>query len=600
MRFLSVTAFQGLLLALLTTAVIVALYFLKHRRRRFVISSTLLWRRVLEHHLENSLFERLRRIVSVLVAVVIGLLVALAIARPEVDWLTGRTRRAIIVLDTSPTMETRTGDGRSRWGHAVDTALDLINDDVATTQFRIADTAGQFDSPFTADREELRRLIERMHPVIAPARFPDIDSPVRVSPQEPRPSEDAPQIHFITDGVSDVDLPGGVNSISVFESAPNVGITAFEVRSMPSAALAYEAYLEIYNAGKEARRAEVTISGTGQQRIVRSINIPAGESFREALDLSKFEGGGIRASVQAQGDAFSADDVAYAYLPVKRRAKTLLVTRGNRFLETVLKLDSLVDVSVISPGEYTSAQDFDALVLDRFAPEEAPSRPALVIGAQNVPWLRKSEGTIATPAFESWMEDHPVMQHVSLFDVSVEAASRIDASNLSVLAGSRNSLPLIVASDRPRWILLTFDLLASDFPYHAGFPIFIDNALAWFDRERLALRRSPGIVDIPMPGAQVRTMDGQTLPSRAHLAGTVFEAPEPGLYVASRETERRYVAVNFSSRQFSNINQSAVKTGQVPQASLPFLRRELWVYMLSLALLLIGTEWFTYHRRITL
>jgi hypothetical protein len=41
--------------------------------------------RVLAKHLENSLFERLRRIFSVLVAVVIGLLVALAIAQPEIE-----------------------------------------------------------------------------------------------------------------------------------------------------------------------------------------------------------------------------------------------------------------------------------------------------------------------------------------------------------------------------------------------------------------------------------------------------------------------------------------------------------------------------------
>ena len=39
---------------------------------------------------------------------------------------------------------------------------------------------------------------------------------------------------------------------------------------------------------------------------------------------------------------------------------------------------------------------------------------------------------------------------------------------------------------------------------------------------------------------------------------------------------------------------SSVKT-----AGIPFLRRELWFYMLCAALLLIGAEWFTYHRRIT-
>jgi len=91
MRFLALTAFQSATLALLTTAAIIALYFLKHRRRRLVVSSALLWKRVLAKHLENSLFERLRRILSILIAVAIGLLVAMSIAQPEIEWLTGKT-----------------------------------------------------------------------------------------------------------------------------------------------------------------------------------------------------------------------------------------------------------------------------------------------------------------------------------------------------------------------------------------------------------------------------------------------------------------------------------------------------------------------------
>jgi len=57
MRFLALTGLQGALLAAVTAAAIVALYFLKQRRRQVVISCTQLWKRVLEHQIENSLFE---------------------------------------------------------------------------------------------------------------------------------------------------------------------------------------------------------------------------------------------------------------------------------------------------------------------------------------------------------------------------------------------------------------------------------------------------------------------------------------------------------------------------------------------------------------
>src|SRR5882672_10247205 len=289
MRFLALTAFQSATLALLTTAAIVALYFLKHRRRRLVISSALLWKRVLAKHLENSLFERLRRILSILVAVAIGLLVALSIAQPEIEWLTGKTTRTIIVMDTSPTMQARRSDGRTRWQHAVDDATALVNQGSVRNQVRIVDTAGQFDSAFTTDRKELRRMIAGMHPVNSATRFPHMDTAAK--------SQDAPQIYLITDGVSPMGVPAGVSSISEFQAASNVGITAFEVRSVPSSVLAYEAYLEVTNFGKSVRTVDITLNGAGQQRMNRNVKIEPGKSYSEAMNVSKFDGGGLRASV---------------------------------------------------------------------------------------------------------------------------------------------------------------------------------------------------------------------------------------------------------------------------------------------------------------
>ncbi len=592
MRFLQFTGLQAALLALVTASAIITLYFLKHRRRRYVVSSTQLWKRVLDNHLENSLFEKLRRYLSILLAVVTGLLVALAIARPEIEWLTGRLQSTVIILDTSPTMQARMGDGKTRWQHAVDAAQSLVDAGSGSTPFRIADTSGQFDSPYTDNKAELRRLIERMHPVMTSTRFPEVDK---------APAGSKKNVYFITDGVSALKTPKDTNVISVFEAAPNVGITAFEIRSMPTAPLAYEAFLEIYNSGTETRKVEMTVSGAGQQRITKNVSVGAGRSYREDLDLSKFDGGPIRAAVRTDVDAFSPDDVAYTYLPVKRRTKTLLVTRGSRFLENALKLDRLVELSVVDPKDFTDGKDFDALVFDRFAPAQAPIRPALIVGAQDVPWLHKASGYVGHPRFESWDDSHPVMRHVSLYDVSIESAGKLDPSGLLSLASSGTGTPLILASERPRWIQLAFSLEASDFPYHAGFPIFLDNAIAWFGRERLALRRSPGIVEVPLARAEVRTIDGKSLPTQEGSGATLFDAPDPGLYVVSNGDIRQYVAVNFANRDFSDINSSNVKeNASGTAAGVPFLRRELWFYMLCAALLLIGAEWFTYHRRITL
>ncbi len=65
MTFLALTPLQTLLLATITAASIIAMYFLKLRHRRVVISSSILWRRVLDERQSHSLWEKLRQIISI-------------------------------------------------------------------------------------------------------------------------------------------------------------------------------------------------------------------------------------------------------------------------------------------------------------------------------------------------------------------------------------------------------------------------------------------------------------------------------------------------------------------------------------------------------
>jgi hypothetical protein len=585
MNFLALSPLQTALLAAATAGTIIALYFLKLRHRRVFISSSILWRRVLDERQAYSLWEKLRKILSIAVALTIGLLMAFALARPEIESLTGRNERIVIILDTSPTMNTETGDGKTRWQHAVAEAKGLLDSGGPTTEFRVIDTSGYTASGFTTDRNEVRKLIDQMSPKTSDPQFPKVDR---------RDS----QIYFISDGVAIHNTPSPVRRISVYESANNIGITAFEIRSIPSTPLGYEAYLEVQNFGQPAE-AGISLTGTGGQRINKTVKLGTEEIYKEVFDLSQFTGGGIRAAVQTKDDALPLDDVAYAYLPVKRKTRTLLVTKGNSALETLLKLDNYVDLTVTDPSNYRESPNIDAYIFDRFAPSAAPARPALIIGAPNAAWLRQPTGEIQKPEITTWSENHPVMQFVSVHDLSIEKASQIDAGNLTVIAASKQT-PLIVASEKPKWVMLTFDLSSSDFAFHVGFPVFIENVLSWFNREQLAVKRSPGVVDVPLANAQIHTIDGKTIPSDQQLGQTVFVTGEPGLYAATQGDQRVHVAVNLANPNFSDVNRSVFKTDRVAAAQTYWLRRELWFYMLVATVALIGIEWFTYHRRVTL
>ncbi len=586
MTFLALSGFETALLAIVVTGAIVAMYFLRLRHRRVFVSSSLLWRKILDEQQSHSLMEKLRRIVSIIIAVTIALLIALALARPEVEALSGKNERIVIVMDTSPTMEALTKDGKTRWEHAVAQARNLLGGGGPTTEFRISDTSGRIASAFTTDRNDLRQLLDEMKPVAAAPQFPKVDAADSL-------------VYFVSDGVAISQVPKTVKGISVFEKAQNVGITAFEIRTKPSTPPTYEAYLEVQNFGTDPADAAIMISGSGAQRLNKTATLAPNESLQEVFDLTAFPGGGIRATVQSKDDALAADDVAFAYLPIKRRARTMLVTRGNTYLQTLLKLDPFVDLTILDPTGFKESPDVDAYIFDRFAPSTAPSRPALIIGTPDAPWLKPAQGTVQKPEITTWIEDHPIMQFVSVHDVSIERASRIDGANLTVIAAS-NDAPLIVASDKPRYVQLTFDLDSSDFASHVGFPIFIDNVLSWFGRDQLALRREPGSVQVPLANAQIRTIEDKIVPSQPQLNGTVFFAAEPGLFTATQGDSRIHIAVNLANRDFSDVNRSAFRNENAAASQTHFLQRELWFYMLFAAVVLIAAEWLTYHKRITL
>ena len=133
--------------------------------------------------------------------------------------------------------------------------------------------------------------------------------------------------------------------------ARNVGITAFSVRRYPLDKSRYEVMLEVTNTGARAggRRA-LARSATGTLVDLTQLRLKPGERLpRFYPNLS-----GASRTLEAQArrsptakDELPADDHAYALLPERRRAKVLVVTPGNTYLEAALLLDEYLDVQVV-------------------------------------------------------------------------------------------------------------------------------------------------------------------------------------------------------------------------------------------------------------
>src|ERR1700684_1276795 len=83
---------------------IIALYFLKLRRRPVRVPSTLLWRRSLEDLHVNSLFQRLRRNLLLVLQLLAVALAMLALAGPHMKGTAGQGQRFVLMIDNSASM----------------------------------------------------------------------------------------------------------------------------------------------------------------------------------------------------------------------------------------------------------------------------------------------------------------------------------------------------------------------------------------------------------------------------------------------------------------------------------------------------------------
>ncbi len=595
MTFLALTGWQVLLLCAATSLLVIWLFFLKLRYPRVSVASLLLWRRVLEDTQHRSLLERLRRLLSLLLTLTIALLIILAFSQPNSDTLTGEPRNVVLILDTALSMAGTTADGKTRWLHARARAQQIIESAGATDKFLLADTSGRISTRMTADREELLAALEMMSPTAATMALPAINP------------KGTWETIFISDGANWASLPAGVQLLSVFEPANNIAITGFNIDSGGSDLNARIAHVEITSYSSQSADVVLTLSNESTQIIRRAVTIDVGKTLLATVNLPSELSGGIRAEIESVGDALALDNVAVDYVPPKREVQVTLVTTGNDYLETLLSLEPRLELRIIQPELYRDESVVDLYVFDRFAPNTAPSRPALLFKPPGRAWLAGTDRNQALRAVVSrvtaWDESHPILKFVSFIDVDIRSARHLDFAteeNIKIVAEAAQTPLIVTGEDLPHWVMVNFDFEESDFSVRPGFPIFMKNVIAWFVGESLTLQRRVGMVEVPLQQASIKSFDGESVAATTNLGSTWFECLEPGLFVASSGDASLHVAVNLSSHGISDLNRSMLdEQNSDTTLSRRLLHRELWVYILLMSIVLITLEWWTYHRRIT-
>lgn len=596
MSFLALSPAMAYALLASVTLLIVLMYWLKTRPRRVTVPSNFIWRKL--GAAQRPALERWRWWLSLLLALATGLSIALALTRPQAPAMGGVAQRVVLVLDNSFSMGARAGDGKSRWLHAIERARGVILSAGLASEFMVLDTLGHADTPEWVTRTAaLANLSKLALSATGVARMPLL------------PSGDHILAILFTDGIAHLDATADVVVESVFAPADNVGITAFDAKPLLRDPMRYQALVQVFNASAGPKQVRLALTGENGFLFERDLNIPAGATLNQALDVTGYAAGVLRAEARAEGDGFENDNRAYSIVAPHRAKRVLLVTPGNRHLEASLKLLPGVALTVLKPAQYRPALEFDAYVFDRFARREPPVRGALLFRPPPTPWLPAFERVATKPVITRWDESHPLAANVSWRDLIVKrgALAKLSAGHAQtgvVLANGSGEGVLVAAGDRaPRWIAVGFALEDSNFAMQSGFPVFLGDALDWLTGGVAMLSRGLGNVEVPYADAKVTGIDGRPVKTLATAGATVFDAGRPDVFTVASSAGTSRVVANVIDPQFSDINRSRFAGEHAPVArplSAPRFGFEPWVALLVVAVALLIFEWLTYTRRATI
>jgi hypothetical protein len=512
---------QWAILALIPLAII-ALYFLKLRRQPLEVPSTYLWKRSIEDLHVNSLWQRLRQNLLMLLQLLLIGLAIFALLRPGWEGSRLEGQRFIFLIDNSASMAATDADGaESRLAEAKELAEGLVDQMDSGMSAMIISFA---DKPhvvqeFTSNRRLLRDRLAAIEPSARGtnlARALELASGLAKTGHRPQAtpaagdesaSTETPATAYIfSDGrfedVTDTelaDLKPVYVPVGSFE-ARNLAITAVSTRRNDEHPEQRQAFVQVANFTNTDEPVTVTLEFNGQFLDATEIKVPAGETKGAVFPLPVGAVGGLAARISyslddyslndGARDALHQDDVGYAAINDASAGRVLVVTPGNTAIELALgtaRAKRLATIDFVRPATLESAEYlreaasgvYDLVVYDQCAPAQLPRANTFFVGRlpPGAAWegredasgpqrenAERSAPTVVGPQIIDWDRASPLLANVDLGDVSIADSLlvRPPAGGSVLIESTTGPIAAIAPRDSYQDAVLGFEIVGQD------------------------------------------------------------------------------------------------------------------------------------------
>lgn len=484
MKFLAPLAF----LFAFVIPIIILLYLLKLKRKKVEISSTLLWRKSIQDFIANVPFQKLRKNLLMFLQLIIAALLIFAIARPYTKLSSFKGKSVILLIDNSASMQTSEENG-TRLDIAKNESLKIVNSLRKNDKMMIItfNYRTEILKAFSDDKNALKETVKRI-------KCADTITDIR---------EALLLVNSLAKTVSNLDViilsdgnfpePEKVNKIpnlkfvKIGKNINNIAITDLNIRQNFENPLEYQVFANVSNFGDEIESCLAEINLNENLLASKKVNIPPQKSSPVIFNIPAQREGRLSFTIDKK-DVLPTDNKCFAFISKPPKTKILLVTNGNKFLENAIFLIPNLEMKKISHQEFSSyansVGDYNVVFFDNFLPKEITVGNYVIINA--VPEetkIKVGKDKIQYPVIVDWERSHPLFRYVNLGAVNItkSLSMNIKDSGAKAIAETESS-PVVVlwGSEQKRMLILGFDLLESDFPLQASFPIFISNLIYWF------------------------------------------------------------------------------------------------------------------------
>ena len=578
------------LVFLTAVPVIIILYLLKPRGVDHLISSNLLWQKLLKNQQSKTFFEKFVHNILMYLQILITLLLVVALMSPFIRTEGQGGGRKILLFDTSGSMQHMTDSGKSRLEEAVAQACDYVRTS-NNTRFSIVTQDALGTKLLAVDMADADSLIRTLKEIRSSDCGGDlISAQGTLDALMGEDAENAADLIVYTDGSGAAGFEelhsGDKKELLVFgEAASNVAneYTVFTLREDGS----YDVMVSVVNYSDRQAAFDVSLYDEGEKLIaLKQMQLAPSESAYCLFEQVDWQGQSVRSRIDGiileggGNDSLSADNASEAVKSPKNQVNGLLVGEGNIFIEKAylaITGESIARAGTDAPNEY------NVVIYDAGQIPGTEGKNRLSFGDAGRETVRTLKNVVLD------VKDCDLTAGLSGFTIGVNTAYcfALPEGAESFLEYDGQCVGYYRELDGSKEVVVGFDLRESDFPLRAEFPVFLANSMIYLADTSLLAE------NVYYAGEEI------ILQPWAAPEGLVFDARpgKAGLYqVGDGEQQETYV-VRFQTATESDGRATAEPVGDAENIRLQKAKRAVRNLFLLLALALLIVEWIVYVRQ---